>query len=78
MGAFEEKGSAKGTEIIGKLVASSKAFKVIGGGDTETVLSSLNLIDKMDYVSSGGGAMLYFLAHGTLPALEAGLKRSKE
>ena len=77
MGAFEEKKSAKGTEMIGKLVAGSKAFKVIGGGDTKTALSSLNLIDKMDYVSSGGGAMLYFLAHGNLPALER-LKNDKD
>jgi len=78
MGAFEEKESAKGTETIAKLVAGSKAFKVIGGGDTESALSSLNLIDKMDYVSSGGGAMLYFLAYGSLPALEASLKRKRK
>ncbi len=74
MGAFEESRYATGTRQIGNLVTSSKAFTVIGGGDTESALSQFNLIDKINYVSTGGGAMLFYLAHGTLPAITAILK----
>jgi phosphoglycerate kinase len=43
---------------------------VVGGGDTETALTILNLEDDIDHISSGGGAMLEFLVKGTLPGIE--------
>jgi len=71
MGVYEEAGAETGTKIIGTAVAESGAFKVVGGGDTETALVKFNLAEKIDYISSGGGAMLEFLAKGTLPGIEA-------
>lgn len=59
------------TEMIAKAIVESRAFRVIGGGDTIRALEKLNLLDKMDYVSTGGGAMLEFLAYGDLPGLTA-------
>jgi phosphoglycerate kinase len=71
MGKYEEENSQKGTLEIAKAVAESKAFKIAGGGDTIAALTKFGLLDKMDYVSSGGGAMLEYLACGTLPGIEA-------
>jgi phosphoglycerate kinase len=59
------------TKIVTEAVASSSGYKVVGGGDTIHVLEHFNLLDKMDYVSIGGGAMLEFLAFGDLPGLKA-------
>ena len=61
----------EGTEIVADAVANSGAFKVVGGGDTIPVLNKLRLLGKMDYVSTGGGAMLELLAYGDLPGLAA-------
>lgn len=60
-----------GTRLVGEAVAQSSAFKVVGGGDTIRALNTLGLLDKMDWVSTGGGAMLEFLAYGDLPGLKA-------
>lgn len=59
------------TEIVADAIAASPGYKVAGGGDTIRALHKLNLFDKIDFVSTGGGAMLEFLAYGDLPGLEA-------
>lgn len=61
----------KSTNAIAKTIAASKGFTVVGGGDTVAVLDRLRLRDKIDYVSTGGGAMLEYLGRGTLLGLEA-------
>lgn len=61
----------EGTEIVAEAIAESGAFKVVGGGDTIRSLKTMHLLDKMDYTSTGGGAMLEFLAYGDLPGLKA-------
>ena len=72
MGKYEDKGHRQGTERIFTAVAASQAqFKVTGGGDSLIVVRLLNLVDKFDWVSVGGGAMLEFLAKGTLPGIQA-------
>ncbi|MCJ7804756.1 phosphoglycerate kinase [Patescibacteria group bacterium] len=71
MGFYEEENSQEGTKQIAEAIVSSQAFKVVGGGDTEAALTKFNLVDKIDYISSGGGAMFEFLAQGTLPGIEA-------
>lgn len=71
LGVFEEKKYARGTREIAEAVVAGRAFTAVGGGETEAALSQFKLISKINYVSSGGGAMLSFLAEGTLPALEA-------
>jgi len=76
MGAYENSRYLKGTEIVAKAVADSKAFSIVGGGDTEAALTKLGLVEKIDYICSGGGAMLTFLAQrGTLPGIEAVIKK---
>ena len=71
MGVFEEKGQETGTKEVAEAVANSHAEKIVGGGETIFALKKFNLLDKMDWVSSGGGAMLEFLAKGTLAGIEA-------
>ncbi|MFC1756869.1 phosphoglycerate kinase [Patescibacteria group bacterium] len=77
LGKFEDAEYVKGTKEILHAIAENKdAYKVAGGGETIQVLEEIGLLDKFDFVSTGGGAMLDFLADGSLPALEA-LKHEK-
>lgn len=78
MGAYEKKKFSRGTKRIGQAVVKSGAYTIIGGGDTEAALTDFGLVDKIDYISSGGSAMLGFLAKGTLPGIEAILKGEKK
>jgi len=70
MGNFYDKRYERGTKEIAKAVIGSGAFSVVGGGDTEVALSRFGLDKKISFISSGGGAMLEFLAEGTLPGIE--------
>jgi phosphoglycerate kinase len=71
MGVFEEDQYALGTKIVGKAMTETPGFSVVGGGDTETALTQFNLESGIDFISTGGGAMLEYLTQSTLPALEA-------
>ncbi len=71
LGKFEDEGHRQGTERIMKAIADSGAFKIAGGVDTEAALNLFGLINRFDWVSVGGGAMLEFLAKRTLPGIEA-------
>jgi phosphoglycerate kinase len=76
MGLFEEGDSEMGTRMIFQAIGQSSAFSVAGGGETATALKKFALQDKISYISSGGGAMLAFLATGTLPGIEAVIKEN--
>lgn len=71
MGFIENYTYQVGTRRIAELVAASSAYKVVGGGDTIAFVSKLGLLDKFDWVSTGGGSMLKFLAGEKLPGIEA-------
>jgi len=71
MGIYEDKRSQNGTREIAQGLVKSKAYRVIGGGDTENALVKFGLADKMDYICSGGGAMMDFLINGSLPGIDA-------
>jgi 3-phosphoglycerate kinase len=72
MGMFEDKRFEFGTkEIAQAIIKNHSAFKVAGGGDTIFALNSFSLLQKFDFISTGGGAMLEFLAGEKLPGLEA-------
>jgi len=71
LGFFEKKEYENGTKEVAKAISESKAFKVVGGGETLFAVFKYNLADKIDFLSTGGGAMLEFLAKGTLPGIEA-------
>lgn len=70
MGLSEVGKFAQGTIIVAKAVASA-AHSIIGGGDTIAAVDKLGLLEKMSFVSTGGGAMLDFLAGEKLPGLVA-------
>ncbi len=71
LGAFEDDRFALGTHRVAEALAASKAFTVVGGGDSAAALDRFCLAKKVDFVSTGGGASLVLLEHGDLPALEA-------
>lgn len=70
LGRSEIEELSRGTRKIAEVAAISDAFSVVGGGDTIAFLEKNDLINKFDYVSTGGGAMLQFLAGNKLPGLE--------
>src|SRR3990167_1665643 len=70
LGKFEDPKNDQSAKIA-QLVFYSAAESIVGGGDTIALLSQLDLLDQFSFVSVGGGAMLKFLADGTLPTIEA-------
>lgn len=66
-----EKGWLHGSEQILTKLAHAPVDSYIGGGDTVSVAHGLNLLQNFTFVSLGGGAMLDFLASGTLPGIDA-------
>ena len=71
MGMFEDDRFAAGTRTVAQAVAETKAFTVVGGGDSAAALAQFGLDDEVDHVSTGGGASLELLELGDLPGLEA-------
>jgi len=71
VGAFEVEQFAEGTEAIAKAIAESKGYSVAGGGDTLAAIEKYKIADKIDYISTGGGAFLSFLEGNKLPAIVA-------
>ena len=70
-GQFESAKYAKGTLAIAKAIIDSGAFSVVGGGETVEFLDKQGMINKFSHVSTGGGAMLAYLAGDKLPGIEA-------
>lgn len=70
LGKAEVSELSNGTKAVAEAIINSVAFSVVGGGDTIAYLEKINLIDKFNYVSTGGGATLQFLAGNKLPGLE--------
>jgi len=77
MGNFEDKRFARGTEMTARAIVASPAVSIVGGGDTIAAAKKAGVIEQFSFVSTGGGAMLEFLAKGTLPGIEALIKSKK-
>ena len=71
IGFFEKENFAKGTQMIADMIVSSKSFSVLGGGDTIAAAEKAGVIDRIDYISTAGGAFLEFMEGKKLPAVEA-------
>jgi phosphoglycerate kinase len=71
VGVFEKEPFAKGTETIARAIAESTAFSIAGGGDTVAAINKFGIADKIDYISTAGGAFLEFLEGKKLPAVAA-------
>lgn len=71
MGLFENKDFAKGTMSIASAIASSKAFSVVGGGDSVAAVHQSGEAEKFSHVSTGGGASLEYIEKGELPGVQA-------
>lgn len=69
MGMYED-GYTKGTEAMAQALAQTPGRAVVGGGDTIAAVSKFSFNPEKIFLSTGGGAMLEFLAHGTLPGIE--------
>lgn len=69
MGKFEEKPYNIGTDAILQAILDSDAYVVIGGGESLAVLEKADVMNKIGFVSSGGGAMLEYLGGKDLPGL---------
>ena len=71
MGMFEDERFAAGTRTVAQAMSETKAFTIVGGGDSAAALAQFGFEKDVDHVSTGGGASLEFLELGDLPGLSA-------
>ena len=71
MGVFEVADYAAGTLAVAEALAASQAFSVVGGGESVMAVRQAGVIDKIDHVSTGGGASLQFITGEGMPAIAA-------
>ena len=71
MGLFENKNFSKGTMAIAHAIANTKAFSVVGGGDSVAAVQESGESEKFSHVSTGGGASLEYIEKGELPGIQA-------
>ena len=77
VGVFEFDQFGEGTKTIAYAIANSNAYTIAGGGDTIAAIQKYGIEDKIDYISTAGGAFLEFLEGKTLPAVEILEARAK-
>ncbi|PIR88100.1 MAG: phosphoglycerate kinase [Candidatus Harrisonbacteria bacterium CG10_big_fil_rev_8_21_14_0_10_45_28] len=70
-GVFEVDKYRAGSEAVARAIAENKGFSIVGGGETTNLILQMGLEDSFTWLSTGGGAMLAFLAGKKLPSLEA-------
>ena len=69
VGVFEYDQFAAGTKTVAHAIANSKAFSIAGGGDTLAAIAKFGIVDRISYISTGGGAFLEFIEGKMLPAV---------
>ncbi len=70
VGYFEIKEFSNGTKELLNIITNTKAYTLVGGGDTARAVVTFNYQDKISHISTGGGASLEFLEETSLPALD--------
>jgi phosphoglycerate kinase len=71
MGVFEWASFANGTRTVAQAIADAPGFTIVGGGDSAAAIRSFGLDDRVDHVSTGGGAALELLEGTELPGVAA-------
>jgi phosphoglycerate kinase len=71
MGVFEMEPFSKGTFAIARAVANSRAFSIVGGGDSVAAVNQAGVADQIGHISTGGGASLELIEGKRLPGIEA-------
>ncbi len=71
MGVFEIAPFSGGTKAVAEACATTEAYTIIGGGDSAAAAEKFGLADKMDHISTGGGASLEFMEGKALPGVVA-------
>ena len=71
MGVFENPELESGTKEIWSAIANSKAYSIVGGGDSVTAANRFDIAQKMSYICTGGGALIRFLSGEELPVVTA-------
>lgn len=77
VGVFEFDQFGEGTKTLAMAIADSPAFSIAGGGDTLAAVDKYGIVDKVSYISTGGGAFLEFLEGKVLPAVAILEERAK-
>ena len=71
MGVFEDPQFVAGTKTVAQALVESRAFTIVGGGDSAAAIAQFGMSREIDHISTGGGASLELLENGDLPGLEA-------
>ena len=70
LGVFEIPAFAKGTQVIAQTIANAQVFSLAGGGDTIAAIDKFEVVSKISYISTGGGAFLEYVEGKMLPAVK--------
>ena len=71
MGVFEWEAFSNGSKQVAEALAATEGYSIIGGGDSASAVEKFDLVERMDHISTGGGASLEFMEGKELPGIKA-------